>query len=90
MLCYGFRGSPHRISTQRSGVGSSNTRFQQSIIRLAVPEDAQLLPAIETSAAQAFRMMDALSWLLAESAPMSIEGPNQLIGLSTGWVGLDD
>lgn len=32
-----------------------------AIIRLAVPEDAQLLPAIETSAAQAFRMIAELS-----------------------------
>jgi hypothetical protein len=30
-------------------------------IRLAVPEDAQRLPAIETSAAQAFRLIDELS-----------------------------
>jgi GNAT superfamily N-acetyltransferase len=59
-----------------------------SIIRLAVPEDAQLLPAIETSAAQAFRMIDELNWL-AESPPMSIERHSQLIALSTCWVALD-
>ena len=34
-----------------------------AIIRLAVPDDAQLLRAIETSAAQAFRMIDNLSWI---------------------------
>ena len=34
-----------------------------AIIRLTVPEDAHLLPAIETYAAQAFRMIDELSWL---------------------------
>lgn len=59
-----------------------------AIIRLAVPEDAQLLPAIETSAAQAFRLIDELSWL-AESPPMSIERHSQLIALSTCWVALD-
>ncbi|MGN2406680.1 GNAT family N-acetyltransferase [Pseudomonas syringae] len=59
-----------------------------AIIRLAVPEDVQLLPAIEASAAQAFRMFDDLSWL-AESPPMSIERHSQLIAQSTCWVGLD-
>ncbi|EPL15575.1 GNAT family N-acetyltransferase [Pseudomonas sp. CF161] len=59
-----------------------------AIIRLAVPEDAQLLPVIETSAAQAFRMIDELSWL-ADSPPMSIERHSQLIALSTCWVALD-
>ncbi|WP_426201573.1 GNAT family N-acetyltransferase [Pseudomonas sp. TWP3-1] len=59
-----------------------------AIIRLAQPEDAQLLPAIEISAAQAFRMIDELSWL-AESPPMSIERHSQLIALSTCWVALD-
>ena len=59
-----------------------------AIIRLAVPQDAQLLPAIETSAAQAFRMIDELSWL-ADSPPMSIEHHRQLIALSTCWVALD-
>ena len=59
-----------------------------AIIRLAVPEDAQCLPAIEICAAQAFRMIDELSWL-ADSPPMSIERHNQLIALSTCWVALD-
>lgn len=59
-----------------------------AIIRLAVPEDAQRLPDIETSAAQAFRLIDELSWL-AESPPMSIERHSQLIALSTCWVALD-
>lgn len=59
-----------------------------AIIRLAVAEDAQLLPAIETSAAQAFRVMAELSWL-AESPPMSIARHSQLIALSTCWVALD-
>ncbi|WP_025856795.1 GNAT family N-acetyltransferase [Pseudomonas sp. CHM02] len=59
-----------------------------AIIRLAVPEDAQLLPAIEISAAQEFRLIDELSWL-AESPPMSIERHSQLIALSTCWVALD-
>lgn len=59
-----------------------------AIIRLAVPEDAQLLPAIEICAAQAFRMIDELSWLV-DSPPMSIERHRQLIALSTCWVALD-
>jgi GNAT superfamily N-acetyltransferase len=59
-----------------------------AIIRFAEPEDAQLLPAIETSAAQVFRMIDELSWL-AESPPMSVERHSQLIALSTCWVALD-
>ena len=59
-----------------------------AIIRLALPEDAQLLPAIEISAAQAFRMINELSWL-ADSPPMSIERHSQLIALSTCWVALE-
>lgn len=59
-----------------------------AIIRVAVPEDAQRLPAIEISAAQAFRMIDGLSWL-AESPPMSVEQHRQRIALSTCWVALD-
>ncbi|MDO7898488.1 GNAT family N-acetyltransferase [Pseudomonas citrulli] len=59
-----------------------------AIIRLAVPEDAPLLPAIEISAAQAFRLIDELSWL-AESPPMSIECHSQRIALSTCWVAVD-
>jgi GNAT superfamily N-acetyltransferase len=59
-----------------------------AIIRFAAPEDAQLLPAIEISAAQAFRVIDELSWL-AESPPMSVERHSQLIALSTCWVALD-
>ena len=59
-----------------------------AIIRLAVPEDAQLLPTIETSAAQAFRMIAELSWL-AESPSMSIARHSQLIALSTCWAALD-
>ena len=59
-----------------------------AIIRVAVPEDAQRLPAIEISAAQAFRMIDGLSWL-AESPPMSVEQHRQRIALSTCWVALN-
>ncbi|WP_081470769.1 MULTISPECIES: GNAT family N-acetyltransferase [Pseudomonas] len=60
-----------------------------AIVRVAVQEDAQFLPAIETSAAQAFRMIDGLSWL-AESPPMSVEQHSQLIALSTCWVAIGD
>ena len=59
-----------------------------AIVRVAVPEDAQFLPAIEISAAQAFRMIDGLSWL-AESSPMPTERHHQLIALSTCWVAID-
>lgn len=58
------------------------------IIRAAVPEDAQLLPAIERSAAQAFRVIDELSWL-AKSPPMPVERHSELISLSTCWVAVD-
>ncbi|ROM52171.1 GNAT family N-acetyltransferase [Pseudomonas poae] len=57
-------------------------------IRFAVPQDAERLPAIETSAAQAFRAIDNLSWL-ADSSPMAVERHRQLIALSTCWVALD-
>ncbi|WP_248732759.1 GNAT family N-acetyltransferase [Pseudomonas sp. MWU13-2517] len=57
-------------------------------IRFAVPQDAELLNAIETSAAQAFRAIDNLSWL-ADSPPMAVERHRQLIALSTCWVALD-
>lgn len=59
-----------------------------AIIRLAVPEHADLLPAIEISAAQAFRTIEALS-CLAESSPISVERHRQLIAQSTCWVALD-
>lgn len=59
-----------------------------AIIRLAQPGDAQLLPAIETSAAQAFRQIAELSWL-ADSPPMPTARHHQLIALSTCWVALD-
>lgn len=58
-------------------------------IRIAVPADAPLLPAIETSAAQAFRMIGELRWL-ADSPPMPVERHRQLIALSTCWVAVDD
>ena len=58
------------------------------IIRFAVPEDAQLLPAIERSAAQAFRLIDELSWL-AESPPMSVERHRELIARSACWIAVD-
>ena len=59
-----------------------------AILRLAVQEDAQLLPAIEYSAAQVFHTLDELSWL-TESPSMSIERHSQLIALSTCWVAPD-
>lgn len=59
-----------------------------AIIRFAVPEDAQHLPAIERSAAQAFRTIAELSGL-ADAPPMSVEQHSQFIALSTCWVALD-
>ncbi|HWH87631.1 MAG TPA: GNAT family N-acetyltransferase [Pseudomonas sp.] len=58
------------------------------VIRFATSADAQFLPAIEICAAQAFRLIDGLSWL-AESAPMSVDRHRELIGLSTCWVAVD-
>lgn len=57
-------------------------------IRLALPKDAQLLPAIEISAAQVFRVIEELSWL-ADSTPISVERHRQLIALATCWVAID-
>ena len=58
------------------------------VIRLATPDDAAFLPAIERSAAQAFHLMEGLSWL-AEAEVMSIERHRQQIALSTCWVAID-
>ena len=57
-------------------------------IRIALPDDAPLLPRIELSAAQVFRALDGLSWL-ADTATMSVERHRQLIALSTCWVVVD-
>ncbi|WP_339533206.1 GNAT family N-acetyltransferase [Pseudomonas mucidolens] len=58
------------------------------VIRLAVPRDAVLLPAIERSAAQAFRRIEGLHWL-AEAQVMAVEQHRRLIALSTCWVAMD-
>ncbi|MFL1550509.1 GNAT family N-acetyltransferase [Pseudomonas sp. D47] len=57
-------------------------------IRIALPDDAPLLPRIELSAAQVFRALDGLSWL-ADTVTMSVERHRQLIALSTCWVVVD-
>ncbi|OAE10707.1 acetyltransferase [Pseudomonas simiae] len=57
-------------------------------IRIALPDDAPLLPPVELSAAQVFRVLDGLSWL-ADTATMSVERHRQLIALSTCWVVID-
>ncbi|WP_421527151.1 GNAT family N-acetyltransferase [Pseudomonas brenneri] len=57
-------------------------------IRLALPDDAELLPRIERSAAQAFRLIEELSWL-ADAATMTVDRHSQLIGLSTCWIAVD-
>jgi GNAT superfamily N-acetyltransferase len=58
-------------------------------IRLAHRDDAQLLPDIERSAAQAFRALEALSWIV-DSPPMPVERHRQVIALSTCWVAVDN
>lgn len=57
-------------------------------IRLALPDDAPLLPRVELSAAQVFRRIDGLNWL-ADTTTMSVERHRQLIALSTCWVVVD-
>ncbi|NVZ69372.1 GNAT family N-acetyltransferase [Pseudomonas costantinii] len=57
-------------------------------IRLALPDEAALLPSIERCAAQTFRLIDRLSWL-AEAATMTVDRHRQLIALSTCWVAVD-
>lgn len=57
-------------------------------IRLALPEDAELLPPIERSAAQAFRSIDALSWL-ADATTITVERHRHLIAGSTCWIAVD-
>lgn len=58
-------------------------------IRLARTDDAGLLPAIERSAAQAFRAIEGLGWL-ADAAPISVERHRQWIALMTCWVVVDE
>jgi GNAT superfamily N-acetyltransferase len=58
-------------------------------IRLARRDDAQLLPDIERSAAQAFRALEALSWIV-DSASMPVERHWQVIAQSTCWVAVND
>jgi len=57
-------------------------------VRVAVPEDASLLASIESSAAQAFRVLEGLSWL-ADSPPMPIERHLEFIKHSTCWLAID-
>ena len=57
-------------------------------IRLARAEDAVLLPGIERSAAQAFRMIGRLDWL-ADAEPISFDRHRQWIAPSTCWVVVD-
>jgi len=59
-----------------------------AIIRLALAKEAQILPSIEQSAAQAFRTIDELSWL-AGAPPMNVERHSQIIEQSTCWVAVD-
>lgn len=57
-------------------------------IRLALLDDAPLLPRIELAAAQLFRSIDGLGWL-ADAATMTVERHQQLIVQSTCWVIVD-
>lgn len=58
-------------------------------IRLARAQDAGLLPGIEHSAAQAFRTLEGLGWLV-DAAPISVERHRQWIALMTCWVAVDE
>jgi GNAT superfamily N-acetyltransferase len=57
-------------------------------IRLAVSDDAQWLPRIERSAAQAFHSIDELSWL-ADAPVMTVDRHRALIAQSTYWIAVD-
>lgn len=57
-------------------------------IRLAIPADAESLPDIERSAAQAFLSIDELGWL-AEADTLTVERHRHLIALLTCWVAVD-
>ncbi|NUU38084.1 GNAT family N-acetyltransferase [Pseudomonas sp. C2B4] len=57
-------------------------------IRLAVSDDAQSLPRIERSAAQAFHGIAELSWL-ADAPVMTVDRHRALIAQSTCWIAVD-
>jgi GNAT superfamily N-acetyltransferase len=75
---------PCRISGQHPII----SKKMPAHIRLALPDDAHLLPRIERSAAQAFRSIEELGWL-ADAATMTVERHRQLIAFSTCWVAVD-
>lgn len=66
----------------------SGRSFKLATVRVATPHDAAFLPALERSAAQAFRAIESLSWL-ADAEVMSVERHLQLIALGTCWVAVD-
>lgn len=57
-------------------------------IRLAVPQDACRLPAIERSAGHIFRTVPGLAWI-ADDAVMSAEAHLASIVAGTSWVAFD-
>jgi ribosomal protein S18 acetylase RimI-like enzyme len=58
-------------------------------IRLASEWDAEALPAIERSAAEAFRQLPELAWI-ADDTIQSVERHRELIAQRTSWVAVDD
>jgi len=60
-----------------------------TLIRATTPADVSLLPAIETSAGQAFRAYTEFAWV-ADDKPMSIEEHNRFVATETSWVAIGD
>ena len=57
-------------------------------IRLARERDAELLPAIERSAGEAFRQVSGLAWI-ADEADQTVERYLEWIAMGTSWVAVD-
>lgn len=57
----------------------------QFTIRRATPEDAHLLPEVETSAGEAFRAIPDLAWV-ADHDGISVERHLELIALGASWI----
>ncbi|WP_017476108.1 GNAT family N-acetyltransferase [Pseudomonas sp. PAMC 26793] len=67
----------------------SGRSFKLATVRVATAHDAAFLPALERSAAQAFRAIESLGWL-ADADVMRVERHLQLIALGTCWVAVGD
>lgn len=58
-------------------------------IRLAIPEDAKYLPAVEASAGQAFTSIDKYKWL-AEGDGQTVQAHLDFIAKQLEWVAVND